>query len=110
MIKIQRSDELTQLLIYFFPDVKAFPLNLTACLCSRIEITEFAETCKDIGIEYVGLCCGNCSIFTRIVAEVYDKNPPASRYAPNMSKHYIFGDKSPASEYYTSKYKNHITI
>lgn len=89
-------------------DVRAFPVDLPACLCGRSEIQHFAEACKEMGIQYVGICCGNSSHYLRIVADVYGKNPPAKRYAPEMSKHYIFGDKAKFTNYYTDKIKSHI--
>lgn len=90
-------------------DNRAFPLDLTACVCSRTEINNLAMECKSLGIEYIGLCCGNASNLLRIVAEVYEKNPVASKYSPDMSKHYIFGENSKSGEYYTSQYKQLIT-
>ena len=74
-----------------------------------MEIADFAKECKEIGIEYVGLCCGNASHFLRIIAETYEKYPPASKYTPDMSKHYIFGEKRRGTDYYTSGYKGFIT-
>ena len=71
-----------------------------------MEIAKFAKECKDIGIEYIGLCCGNSSHFLRIIAETYGKTPPASKYSPDMSKHYIFGEERRGTNYYTSVYKN----
>ncbi|XP_045189423.2 betaine--homocysteine S-methyltransferase 1-like [Mercenaria mercenaria] len=73
---------------------RAFPLDLCACQCSRTKVEEFAKECKEMRIQYVGLCCGNSANLTRIIAEVYGRTPPASKYAPDMKKHYIFGDKS----------------
>ena len=96
-------------LIIHLSDNRAFPLDLTACVCSRTEINNFAVECKSLGIEYIGLCCGNASNLLRIVAEVYEKNPLASKYSPDMSKHYIFGENSKSGEYYTSQYKQLIT-
>ncbi|XP_045163750.2 betaine--homocysteine S-methyltransferase 1-like [Mercenaria mercenaria] len=75
-------------------DERAFPLDLCACQCSRQEIEAFAAECREIGIQYVGLCCGNSANLTRIVAEKYGRTPPASRYSPDMAKHYMFGDKT----------------
>ncbi|XP_045192065.1 betaine--homocysteine S-methyltransferase 1-like [Mercenaria mercenaria] len=87
---------------------RAFPLDLCACLCSRQQIAEFAEQCKEIGVQYVGLCCGNSANMTRIVAEKYGRNPPASKYAPAMEKHFIFGDKSKFKSGFTEDLRTHI--
>ncbi|XP_045162274.2 betaine--homocysteine S-methyltransferase 1-like [Mercenaria mercenaria] len=75
-------------------DKRAFPLDLCACQCSRQDIASFASECYQLGIQYVGLCCGNSSNLTRIVAEKYGRTPPASKYSPDMAKHYMFGDKT----------------
>ncbi|KAK6985735.1 betaine--homocysteine S-methyltransferase 1 [Biomphalaria glabrata] len=80
---------------------QAFPYDLPGHTCTRSQIEEFAKTCKEIGVNYVGLCCGNASHYIRIVAEIYGRKPPASRYSPDMSRHYMFGDKSQFSKYTT---------
>jgi betaine-homocysteine S-methyltransferase len=72
---------------------KAFPNDLDYFLCTNDEITRFGEACKEIGIQYCGICCGNSSRFFRRFAETMGRRPPASRYSMDMSKHYIFGDK-----------------
>ncbi|XP_045194452.2 betaine--homocysteine S-methyltransferase 1-like isoform X2 [Mercenaria mercenaria] len=87
---------------------RAFPLDLCACLRSRQQIAEFAEQCKEIGVQYIGLCCGNSANMTRIVAEKYGRNPPASKYAPAMEKHFIFGDKSKFKSGFTEDLRTHI--
>jgi hypothetical protein len=53
-----------------------------------------------LGVQYVGLCCGNASHYLRIVAEVYGRNPPASKYSPDMSEHFIWGDKEHVDDYH----------
>ncbi|CAL1532769.1 unnamed protein product [Lymnaea stagnalis] len=79
----------------------AFPYDLPGHTCTRTEIEEFAKSCQEIGVNYVGLCCGNASHYTRIVAEVYGRRPPASRFSPDMSKHFMYGDKSKFNQYHT---------
>ncbi|KAL4221468.1 hypothetical protein ACF0H5_019726 [Mactra antiquata] len=75
-------------------DTRAFPLDLCSRMCSRQQIEEFGTKAKELGIQYVGLCCGNSSNMLRIVAEKYGRTPPASKYSPDMEKHYIYGDKT----------------
>ena len=87
----------------------AFPLDLHSCLCTREEIHSFAEECKAMGVQYIGLCCGNSSNLLRIVSEVYEKNAPAQKYAPEMAKHFIFGDKKKFSNYHTENVKTLLT-
>ena len=83
------------MIVLSFPysEKQAFPLDLPTCLCSRGEIEEFAKATKELGVQYVGLCCGNAAHYTRIVAEAYGRTPPASKYSPEMEKHFIFGDQ-----------------
>lgn len=61
----------------------AFFFELATSFTSRNEISEFARKCKQIGVEYIGLCCGSSSNYLRVVAEAYGRTPPASRYRPN---------------------------
>lgn len=72
---------------------RAFPNNLDYFLCSADQIAKFGQDCKDIGVQYVGICCGNCSRYFRRLAETMGRTPEASRYSSDMSKHYIFGDQ-----------------
>lgn len=58
-----------------------------------------------MGIQYIGLCCGNASHYTRILAEVYGKNPMASKFSPDMSQHYEFGDDKHRNDYYSNQFK-----
>ncbi|XP_033745753.1 betaine--homocysteine S-methyltransferase 1-like isoform X2 [Pecten maximus] len=86
----------------------AFPLELLTCLSSREEIRTFAQEAKAAGVTYIGLCCGGTSHTLRIVADVYGKNPPANKHAPEMHKHFIFGDESEFQDYYTKNAKSKI--
>ena len=67
-----------------------YPHNLDQARNSREEIRKFAEDAKDLGVQYIGLCCGNYPSLIREVAEVYGKKPPASKYA--MKGRWISGD------------------
>ena len=72
-------------------DRMAFPDDLPAFASSNSHVRRWAHEIKDLGIKYVGLCCGNASHYTRTVVEVYGRTPPASKYSPDMSQHYLFG-------------------
>ena len=87
----------------------AFPLDLSSCYCTREEIRKFAEECKTLGIQYVGLCCGNAPHFLREISVVYGKPAGALKYSPEMEKHYIFGDEKKNDPYYNDMYKNKLT-
>jgi len=72
------------------PD-RAFPTALEPLTCNRYEIAEFAKKALALGVNYQGVCCGAGPHHIRAMAEALGKNPPASRYSPDMSKHYAFG-------------------
>ncbi|XP_055958070.1 betaine--homocysteine S-methyltransferase 1-like, partial [Patella vulgata] len=86
-----------------------YPLDLPAHACSRSQIRQWAEEVKQLGVQYVGLCCGNASHYLREVAEVYGRKPVASKYAPDMTQHYIFGNRANNKTYYTEDLKMSIT-
>jgi betaine-homocysteine S-methyltransferase len=74
------------------PDGRTFPLALEPLLCNRFEVEAFTRAALDLGIGYLGLCCGNAPHLTRAMAEAMGRTPPASRYSPDMSRHFAFGD------------------
>lgn len=88
----------------FYTGKPAFPVDLPAVACTRTQIKEFAEEAKALGIQYIGLCCGNASHYMRILADVYRKQPEAGKYAPNMSQHYSFGDDKHRNDYYNDMF------
>jgi betaine-homocysteine S-methyltransferase len=73
------------------PD-RPFPTALDSLACNRYEIAEFAKKALALGARYQGVCCGAGPHHIRAMAEALGKNPPASRYSPDMSKHYALGD------------------
>lgn len=62
-----------------------YPLDLSCVECSRSDIRQFAEEAKELGIQYVGLCCGCAPNSLRVVAEVYGRETEASAYSPDLS-------------------------
>ena len=72
------------------PD-RAFPTALDNLTCNRYEIAEFARQALALGVNYQGVCCGAGPHHIRAMAEALGKNPPASRYSPDISKHYALG-------------------
>ncbi len=73
------------------PD-RPFPTALEPLTCNRYEIAEFAKKALALGVNYQGVCCGAGPHHIRAMAEALGKNPPASRYTADMSKHYALGD------------------
>jgi betaine-homocysteine S-methyltransferase len=70
---------------------QAFPVALDPFTCTRMELGEFATAALDLDVRYLGVCCGAGPQHIRAVAEAAGKNPPASRYSPDMSKHSFLG-------------------
>ncbi|XP_046553069.1 betaine--homocysteine S-methyltransferase 1-like [Haliotis rubra] len=83
----------------------SFPVDLPAHACRRSEIADFAREAKSLGVQYVGLCCGNASHYIRVVAEEYGRQPPASRYSPDMSQHFVFGKNKSSEDPYLQAIK-----
>ena len=73
------------------PDDRPFPAALDPFTCNRYEIAEFGREAYDLGVRYLGVCCGAGPHHVRGLAEGLGRRPPASRYSPDMSKHILFG-------------------
>ena len=59
--------------------------------CNRYEIGNFAKEAFDMGVNYLGVCCGANPMLIREVAEAVGLKVPASKYRENMANHYMFG-------------------
>ena len=70
---------------------RPFPTALDPFTCSRYEIAEFTRRARDIGVDYLGVCCGCAPHHIRAMAEALGRTPPASRYSADLSKHYALG-------------------
>jgi betaine-homocysteine S-methyltransferase len=73
------------------PGGRPFPTALDSFTCNRYEIAEFARDANELGVRYIGLCCGAGPHHVRSLAEALGRTPPASRFSPDMSKHAFFG-------------------
>jgi betaine-homocysteine S-methyltransferase len=73
------------------PDNRPFPAALDPFVCNRYEIAQFGKDAYDLGVRYLGVCCGAGPHHVRSLAEALGRRPPASRYSPDMSKHILFG-------------------
>ena len=76
---------------YTPPGEMSFPTALDPFMCTRFEIADFAREAVEIGVDYLGLCCGAGPHHVRSLAEAIGRTPPASKYSPDMSKHAYFG-------------------
>ena len=73
------------------PGGRPFPTALDPFTCNRYELGEFAREAHELGVNYLGVCCGAAPHHIRSVAEALGRNPPASRYTADMSKHAFLG-------------------
>ena len=73
------------------PGGQPFPTALDPFVCTRYELGDFAREAFELGVTYLGVCCGAGPHHIRAVAEAIGRRPPASRYSPDMSKHAYLG-------------------
>lgn len=71
----------------------AYTLGLDAFLCTRQEVADFTKEAQEIGVDFIGICCGGEPYHLRAMAETLGRTTPASKYSPDFSQHYIFGSK-----------------
>jgi betaine-homocysteine S-methyltransferase len=68
-----------------------FPIQLEPFQCTRFEMAEFALRAREIGVDYIGICCGGGPHHVRAMAEALGRVTPASRYSPAIELHPILG-------------------
>ena len=73
------------------PHKTPFPTALDPMQCNRYEIGKFAKDAFNLGINYLGVCCGANPMLIREVAESVGLTVPASKYKEDMSTHMLFG-------------------
>jgi betaine-homocysteine S-methyltransferase len=73
------------------PGGRPFPTALDPFTCNRYEMGEFARAAHDLGVSYLGVCCGAAPHHIRSVAEALGRTPPASRFSADMRRHAFFG-------------------
>ena len=65
----------------------SYPIALEPFQMDRFALADFAKKAKNIGVNYIGLCCGNAPIYTRAVAEALGREVPFSKYSPMLDLH-----------------------
>jgi betaine-homocysteine S-methyltransferase len=70
-----------------------FPIALDPFTVTRFEMGDFAVQARDLGVSYIGICCGAAPHHVRAMAEALGREVPASKYSPEMSLHPILGSK-----------------
>jgi betaine-homocysteine S-methyltransferase len=69
---------------------RAFPVALDPFTCTRFDMAQFAVQARDLGVNYVGICCGAGPHHVRAMAEALGREVPASKYSPSMELHPMF--------------------
>ena len=65
-------------------------LALEPFACTRFEMADFARAARDLGVNYVGICCGAGPHHVRAMAEALGREVPASAYSPALDLHPMF--------------------
>jgi betaine-homocysteine S-methyltransferase len=73
------------------PHGRTFPTALDPLYCNRYEIGAFAKEAYDMGIRYLGVCCGAAPMHIRQMAEAVGLVTEASRFSENMANHFMYG-------------------
>ena len=69
---------------------RAFPVALEPFGCTRFEMASFALAARELGVDYVGICCGAGPHHVRAMAEALGREVPAGKYSPSMELHPMF--------------------
>ena len=76
----------------------AFPLELDPFMLTRGEMAAYALRAKEMGIDYIGACCGAGPHHIRAMAEALGRTVPNSRYSPQLELHPIVGSEEHIKE------------
>eukprot|EP01084_Bolivina_argentea_P116576 207108_1 len=82
-----------------YPTMQAFGnidekyLILDCHTCTRGDLYLFAKECMELGVNYIGTCCGGAPHHIRAMAEAVGKDTIASKYSADLSKHFAFSQE-----------------
>jgi betaine-homocysteine S-methyltransferase len=74
------------------PHGRTFPTALDPLYANRYEVDAFAREAHELGIDYLGVCCGASPMLIRQVAEAVGRTTEASRFSEKMQNHFMYGD------------------
>jgi|TARA_B110000444_G_C18756097_1_gene555200 betaine-homocysteine S-methyltransferase len=81
------------------PHGRTFPTALDPLYCNRYEIREFGKEAIELGINYLGVCCGATPMHIREIAESAGLKVPASKYREKMENHFMYGTNERTAEH-----------
>ena len=87
------SEEKPYFQIQEFEGRIAFPLELDPFVLTRVEMKDYALKAKEIGVNFIGACCGAAPHHIRAMAEGLGRVVPNSKYSPKLELHPILGTK-----------------
>jgi betaine-homocysteine S-methyltransferase len=88
------SEERPYFQIQEFQGHIAFPLELDPFVLTRFEMATYALRAKEMGINYIGGCCGTAPHHLRAMAEALGRTVPNSKYSPRLELHPIIGNEA----------------
>ena len=81
------------------PHGRTFPTALDPLYTNRYEIREFTREALELGVNYLGVCCGAAPIHIREVAETAGRVTEASRFSERMENHFMYGSNDRLPEH-----------
>lgn len=69
-----------------FTASKAFPFETETLMLSRQEMAQYAHQARDLGINFIGSCCGSIPVHVREMARALGKRPPDKAWRLDYSK------------------------
>jgi betaine-homocysteine S-methyltransferase len=81
------------------PHGRTFPTALDPLRTNRYEIGAFAREALELGVHYLGVCCGAAPIHLREVAEAVGRTTEASRFSERMENHFMYGSNERLPEH-----------
>ena len=81
------------------PHGRTFPTALDPLYTNRYEIREFTREALELGVNYLGVCCGAAPIHIREVAETAGRVTKASRFSERMENHFMYGSNERLPEH-----------
>ncbi len=70
-----------------FTQLAEFPLALDPLTLTRDEMAAYARRAREMGVNYIGSCCGSVAHHVRAMAEALGMRPPASAKSADLGRH-----------------------
>ena len=70
-----------------FTQLPEFPLGLDPLTLTRDEMAAYARRAREMGVTYIGSCCGSVAHHVRAMAEALGRTPPASAKTADLGRH-----------------------